>query len=627
VTGGRRYAVVAFVVALVAAALAGSGASSLSANGVEIVQSPLSNFPDMAFSVSLPTDQKLTASQVKVTENGRPVNDVAVEKPGADSQGTVLLIDASDSMAGKPIKQAMAAARAFSDRRNPGQQLAVVFFNDDVVVALPLTNDEPSIDAVLAKVPTLSTGTHINDGLQRAAEVLDQAGIENGAIVLLSDGKDVGSTVDQKKATGSVNDAKARIYAVGLKSAQYDPDALREIVAQTSGSYSEASSPAALNQIYSQLGYTLSHEYLLRYRSLAGPDTKQVVALRVAGIPGSARAAYQTPPLAVVTLDNEKSLWDKIIQSPLTLIGIVLLIVAMLGWAIFHILYRPQDMLTRRIGQFVTLPEEEQARQREQDLVTLAAEERRSNDGWIDRLQNDMSIAGITMSARSLLLFSLIGGFAAGVVVSLLIGSPIGLLAIVFGPLFARSFVNARLRRRRKTFGDQLPENLDVMASGLRSGHSFTGALAVTVEDAEDPAKTEFRRVIADEQLGIAIDEALHVTGRRMANRDIVQVALVAKLQREAGTNAADVLDQVSENIRSRLELRRLIASLTAQGRLARWIVSALPVALFLAIYALNKEYLKPLWTEPAGIAASIVAILMLIAGSLVIKRIVNIEV
>ena len=133
--------------------------------------------------------------------------------------------------------------------------------------------------------------------------------------------------------------------------------------------------------------------------------------------------------------------------------------------------------------------------------------------------------------------------------------------------------------------------------------------------------------MIADEQLGVPIDEALHVVGRRMDNRDIVQVALVARLQREAGTNAADVLDQVADNIRSRLELRRLIATLTAQGRMARWIVSLLPVVLFIAIYVLNPDYLRPLWTEPVGIAGLIAAAIMVVAGSLVIKRIVNIEV
>jgi len=238
-----------------------------------------------------------------------------------------------------------------------------------------------------------------------------------------------------------------------------------------------------------------------------------------------------------------------------------------------------------------------------------------------------MSIAGISLTPRGLIILSIVGGFVVGVLLSVVIGSPIGILAIFLGPLFARAWVNGQLRKRRKTFADQLPENLDVISSGLRSGHSFTGALAVCVDDAVEPAKTEFKRVIADEQLGIPIDDALHVTGHRMLNRDVVQVALVAKLQRDAGTNAAEVLDQVSENIRHRLELRRLIASLTAQGRMARWIVSLLPVLLFIAIYVLNKDYLRPLWTEGIGIAALIIATLMVIAGSLIIKRIVDIEV
>ena len=581
----------------------------------------------MVFSLGLPTDQKLSAKQVHVTENGGPVNNVTVEKPGADSQATVLLIDASNSMAGEPIRGAMAAARAFAERRNPGQQLAVIYFNDDVAVKLPLTSDAQSIDDVLAKVPNLDLGTHIYDGLQSASDLLTNAGVENGAIVLLSDGKDVGSTIDQEAAVDAVNGAKARVYAVGLKSEQYDPDALRLVVAKTAGNYSEASSAAALNQIYSQLGYTLSHEYLLRYRSLAGPNAKLVVGVRVDGIAGTARATYTTPVLPVVATSSGESLWDRFIQSPLTLIGLVGLIVAMIGYSVFRIVYKPNDLLTRRIGQFVTLPEEERAREREEALATLAAEERRSQDGWYARLENDMAIAGITIPPRTLIILSIVGGFAIGVLLSLVIGSPIGLLAIVVGPLFARAWVNSQLRRRRKTFADQLPENLDVISSGLRSGHSFTGALAVCVDDATEPAKTEFRRVIADEQLGIPIDEALHVTGHRMENRDVVQVALVAKLQRDAGTNAADVLDQVSENIRHRLELRRLIASLTAQGRMARWIVSLLPVVLFVAIYVLNKDYLRPLWTEGVGIAALIVATLMVIAGSLIIKRIVDIEV
>ena len=77
-----------------------------------------------------------------------------------------------------------------------------------------------------------------------------------------------------------------------------------------------------------------------------------------------------------------------------------------------------------------------------------------------------------------------------------------------------------------------------------------------------------------------------------MSNRDLDQVAVVALIQRDAGGNAAEVIDQVAENVRTRQELRRLARTLTAQGRMARWILTALPIGVFVMLLLINKEYL-----------------------------------
>ena len=112
-----------------------------------------------------------------------------------------------------------------------------------------------------------------------------------------------------------------------------------------------------------------------------------------------------------------------------------------------------------------------------------------------------------------------------------------------------------------------------------------------------------------------------------MQNTDLDQVAFVARLQRQAGTNAAEVIDQVSENCRNRMDLRRLVRTLTAQGRMARWIVSLLPVGLFVVMYGINRDYLRPLWETTGGKFGMILAAVMVVAGSLIIKKIVEIEV
>jgi tight adherence protein B len=133
--------------------------------------------------------------------------------------------------------------------------------------------------------------------------------------------------------------------------------------------------------------------------------------------------------------------------------------------------------------------------------------------------------------------------------------------------------------------------------------------------------------VLADEQLGVPLEQALGVTVKRMANRDLDQVAVVAVLQRDAGANSAEVLDQIVGNIRARQEIRRLVRVLTAQGRMARWIVSLLPLGLLLVISSMNPTYMHPMWHETVGHVFLGLATIMVIAGSIVIGRIVDIEV
>ena len=105
--------------------------------------------------------------------------------------GTVLLIDASNSMKGS-IKSAMQAARAFA-ARNPGQPLSVVFFNSKPTVALPLTTDPKQVKAVLAKAPKLGEGTRLYDALAAAVAQVRGSALGAARVVVLSDGDDVGS--------------------------------------------------------------------------------------------------------------------------------------------------------------------------------------------------------------------------------------------------------------------------------------------------------------------------------------------------------------------------------------------------------------------------------------------------
>jgi tight adherence protein B len=251
----------------------------------------------------------------------------------------------------------------------------------------------------------------------------------------------------------------------------------------------------------------------------------------------------------------------------------------------------------------------------------------RGSSHW-QKFKWELQIAKVTMPPEQIAVLTAIGTLLALLLINYVLGSL--LVAIVIAaaiPLGVRSLLKRQLAKQRKLFSEQLPDKLQVLASALRAGHSFIGALSVVVNDAPEPARSEFQRVVADEQLGVPIDQALHVVSERMESRELEQVALVAALQRETGGNTAEVLDRVTDTIRERFELRRTVQTLTAQGRMSRWVLTALPLVLLLVITVISPGYMDIMYHTSAGKVLMVLGAISVTAGSLVIKRIVNIKV
>lgn len=146
-------------------------------------------------------------------------------------------------------------------------------------------------------------------------------------------------------------------------------------------------------------------------------------------------------------------------------------------------------------------------------------------------------------------------------------------------------------------------------------------------EDAAEPSRTEFRRVMGDDQLGVSVEDSLAVVGDRMENDEVAYIGLIATIQRESGGNTAEVLDRVTGTIRERAQLRRLVRTLTAQGRLGGWIVTLLPLGMIAFLTTLRPDYLDPMLESTTGVIAMAVGAGMLAIGAFVIRRVVDIEI
>ncbi len=441
--------------------------------------------------------------------------------------------------------------------------------------------------------------------------------------MLLSDGDDVGSVHLVDRVVRAAQRQRVRIFTVGLRSGAFDPSALRTIADETGGAYAEASSAGELSEIYAALGRRLSTEYLVRYRSDAKPESQVNVEIAVAGGPVTATEYVAPTPTGIAPY--HRSLVSRFVLSPLSITAVGFFFAALLCGLVLLLARGPTRNLVERVGHFST------EAPRALLALDLAATRparvgKRYTRGWWARLEQDLELARAAWTPRRVVATT--GGAALLLVVVIASFSPLlALLGLLAPPVATRSVIRWKLKRIRDAFADQLPTALQVLASALRTGHSFSGALGVVVDNSHEPAQSELRRVAQDEQLGVAPEVALRRMGERMANRDLEQVALLAELQRTAGGNTAEVLDTVVETIRQRGELRRLVRTLTAQGRMARWILTALPIGLTLFLWFMHPDIMGAFFGSSGGQAALLVAVMMVAAGSLIIQRIVDIEV
>jgi tight adherence protein B len=622
----RRLAIPLLAAALLLPAAPASGA------GLELTPVGKPRFPERAYVLSMPSAKELPRAAFEVTENGSVLADATVS-PASDAGrefGLVLVIDASKSMVGRPIHAAVEAARALAAHRTENQPLGIVTFNSKTDVLLPLTTDEAAIERALSSPPPLRPETHVYDGARAAISMLERAKLAAGTVVVLSDGGDTGSAIGLPGAVRRAREQGVRVFSVGLETGSFDPEALRQLAEGAGGRYTEATDSDQLTPIYEQLGTELSSEYLVQYRSLEGPGRRVDVEVSVAGH-GSATASYRSPEIEITPVPpyERNDFWG----SPLALVLASLLAGGLLATGLFAVVLRGDRRRVRsRVAMFISERPKREIAGREgnaaADRLLMPAEQALGRLRWWPGFKEELEIARITVPAVRIAVMTGMGAVAAAWLLLMITGSVIVALAVlVIVPVAVRAFLKHKLDAQRKLFVDQLADNLQVIASALRAGHSFIGALTVSVEEAPEPTKAEFERILADEQLGVPLEEGFEAVARRMDCRDLEQVRLVATLQRETGGNTAEVLERVADTVRERGELRRQISSLTAQGRMSRWIVTALPVLLILAINLINPEYTKPLFDTAAGNAMLILAAVMITAGSLAIKRIVDIKV
>jgi len=599
-------------------------AAAQAQGGVDLRVNEATKWPERQLVLSLPAQRVLSKEQIAVLEAGEPVNDPKIVSEARNrKRGVILAIDASLTMRGEPIRQAMIAARSFSRRRSANTPLGVIFFSGPNRIALRPTIDRSRIRTTLAVGPTLSLGTKIYDAAAEGIGALRAAGLTSGAVIVLSDGAEAqrGSAITRSALTSLARRSNVRIFSVGLKSRSFSAAPLRGMAARTGGRYGQAARPKDLPPLFAALGERLSAEFVVNYRSTQPAGASVQVQALVDGFPGAASVGYKAPELPAVgrTPRFDANASAGLDASRMIMLAVTFFLVMAL---VFFLVLRPnQRSVVARVTDFAGLPGA--------PAPTLATVRRRRegrpSDRW-RRYAEAVELSGIRLTPAALALWTAIGTVVFAFYFGFVVNRPLLMILALVVPLGVRAFVLSRLNARRRQFEDQLPDNLQVLASALRAGYSFSAGIASMADDAPEPSRSELRRASNDEQLGLDVGEALATVGKRMESPEIEYVGIVARMQREAGGNTAEVLDQVIETIRARQQLKRMVRTLTAQGRFGGIIISASPVVLSVGMSIIHPGYFDPMFDSAIGIGLLFAGIVMLTCGWLIIRKIVNVE-
>lgn len=246
----------------------------------------------------------------------------------------------------------------------------------------------------------------------------------------------------------------------------------------------------------------------------------------------------------------------------------------------------------------------------------------------VARLQKLLKEADLKWTVGSLFLMSLAAFAFAGYLLYLRLQSPIVSLAVgIVAGLMPFAFVFFKRQKRLEKFEQGLPVALDLMVSALRVGHSFTAAIGVVTRECPDPVGSEFKACYDEQNYGLDMRTALENLVERLPLQDLKIVVTAILIQRESGGNLAELLEKAADVIRQRFRLRRQVMVHTAQGRLTGWILTLLPIFLGMGLYILNPKTMSLLWTRPLGVKLLIIAGCMLVVGTLLIQKIVRIDI
>lgn len=592
-------------------------ATAAASTSVQIRHVDLSSFPLVRVTAVVPAGTRPVLS-----EGSQPA-EFARARPLGTEEAIVLAVDNSNSMRGEPLRQARSAAGAFLAGQQQAAATGLVAFSHE---ALALTRINESRQEVARTLTALASdrqgGTSLYDAIGLSAGLLQRMSNGMRILILLTDGKDLGSQSTLSGAITAARRANVIVYSIAAGS-RADTTPLAALASATGGKVFDAANVGGLGATYHALSKELERTWQISYLTRARPGEQLTLGVTAAGhravtplrVPGSKYGSTRAASLA---------------HSGLTAAAVVLVVALLLSGAGVAANRRlRKSEIGRLVDKHVKGGERREDRPaRGARFDSLLAWTERSLDELpgSDRLARAVERSGLNLRTGHLPYLAGLSALVCGIFVTVIGAGPLlGVLFMIVGLGIPLLVLRMAADRRRKAFDRQLPDVLSTIASTLRAGHGLRPAIRAIADDGSPPASEEFSRVLGEERLGRPLDQALAGMCERIASPDLEYVATAVSVQSQAGGSLAGLFDTLSDTVRERQRHARKVHALTSMGRMSAGILIALPIGLTLILTVINRSYMAPLFTTSVGHVLLGFCVTSMIIGSLILKRIVSV--
>jgi len=248
-------------------------------------------------------------------------------------------------------------------------------------------------------------------------------------------------------------------------------------------------------------------------------------------------------------------------------------------------------------------------------------------EGFSGPLKELIEQAGVGLTVGSFVLLTsalFLGGL---VVVQWYLGVWwLGLVAGAAAGIAPFVVVNQLRKTRIRQFEEQFPEAIQLIARAMRAGHAFSTGIKMAAEELPPPCGLEFKALYEQQNYGAPLPDALRSFAERIPSLDARFFVTAVLTQREAGGNLAEVLDRLAAVMRERFRIKREVRVKSAHGRITAFVLAGLPPVLAVLMLSTNPEAAKTLITDPLGIRMVAVAVVLQVVGTLIVRKLVDIQ-